>query len=449
MKIKPLFKYIRRGRACAFLLLLALATPPAFARIQLVTLPERDAVTLTIYNSADITMVRDRRTLTLAKGINRLEFSWANTLIDPTSVSFQPLSHPDKVRVVDVRFPPRVNNLLEWRIESEVAGEVEVEIRYFTSGISWSADYVMELDEREAAMALSGYVLVDNQSGEDYENARIQLVVGVINLVDEIAELARRGRPGKPEPVPMARRALREAPTPEMSMAMDSAMFGSAMAAPKEIVKEGLSEYFIYTVEGRDSIPHGWSKRLPSFRAPEVPVISYYKQDTDRLGFGVMRYLQFSNTVAAGLGKEPLPDGRFNTFRISSSDDRWDFVGSAGLKYIPIGETVELDLDMDPEVLVEPRLMDYRKENILFDTNGNVAGWTTIEEWVIDFQNAKTIPVTLDVRRNFSGDWEIATKDDYQSLDANTIKVVRRLPAGASGSFRYALTERHGSASQR
>ena len=31
---------------------------------------------------------------------------------------------------------------------------------------------------------------------------------------------------------------------------------------PKEIKKEGLSEYFLYTIEGTETIPNGWSKRL-------------------------------------------------------------------------------------------------------------------------------------------------------------------------------------------
>ena len=47
---------------------------------------------------------------------------------------------------------------------------------------------------------------------------------------------------------------------------------GEEAAKKKEIVKESLSEYFLYTVEGRDTIPTGWSKRLPSFQAPEVPI---------------------------------------------------------------------------------------------------------------------------------------------------------------------------------
>ena len=37
---------------------------------------------------------------------------------------------------------------------------------------------------------------------------------------------------------------------------------GEAAGKPKEIIKEGLSEYFIYTIEGTETIPNGWSKRM-------------------------------------------------------------------------------------------------------------------------------------------------------------------------------------------
>src|ERR1044071_4929361 len=168
----------------------------AFARINVVTLPGRDSVQLTIYNSVDLTMVRETRILTLRKGMNKLEFSWANTLIDPTSVEFRALTHADQVDVLDVSFPPRVTNTLEWRINSEFAGEVQVEIRYFTSGISWAADYVAEAEKAEKLMGLAGSVRITNNSGEDYEKAQVRLVVGVIHLVEEIAQLARQGRPG-------------------------------------------------------------------------------------------------------------------------------------------------------------------------------------------------------------------------------------------------------------
>src|SRR6266581_8985129 len=102
------------------LLLLPFSAP---ARINVVTLPDRHSVQLTIYNSADLTLVKETRLLTFRKGLNLLEFSWANTLIDPTSVEFRAVAHADEVEVLDVSFPPRVTNTLEWRIKSEFAGE--------------------------------------------------------------------------------------------------------------------------------------------------------------------------------------------------------------------------------------------------------------------------------------------------------------------------------------
>src|SRR5688572_31718131 len=106
----------------------------AQARINVVTLPGRDTVQLTVYNSADLTLVKETRVLTFRKGLNRLEFSWANTLIDPTSVEFRAVTHGDEVEVLDVSFPPRVTNTLEWRINSEFAGEGRVGTGYSRSG---------------------------------------------------------------------------------------------------------------------------------------------------------------------------------------------------------------------------------------------------------------------------------------------------------------------------
>ena len=49
----------------------------------------------------------------------------------------------------------------------------------------------------------------------------------------------------------------------------------SGQEKPKEIIKEGLSEYFIYTIEGTETVPNGWSKRMRSLggsSAPQDPV---------------------------------------------------------------------------------------------------------------------------------------------------------------------------------
>jgi len=421
---------------------MSLLLTSAHARINVVTLPGRDTVQLTIYNSADLTLVKETRLLTFRKGLNKLEFSWANTLIDPTSVEFRALTHADKVEVLDVSFPPRVTNTLEWRINSEVAGEVVCEIRYFTSGISWSADYVAAANKAEKLMALSGHVRVNNNSGEDYENAQIRLVVGVIRLVEEIRQLAQQGRPGQPPP-PAAPAVFATGSLRKAGVAMEAAA-DMAATRPREIVKEGVSEYFLYTVEGRDTIPNGWAKRLPSFQTADVPFVSYYKFERERYGDQVIRYYRFKNDKESKLGNEPLPDGSVLALRTVTPDNLFNFVGRTNVKYIPIGEQVELELGNDREVMVKPKLLDWRKEDIRFDQWGNVAGWMIKEQWQFEVQNSKDIEVVLDIRRNFPGDWDLKSEAKYEKVDKSKVKFVLPLKSREKQKFSYELTTRYG-----
>ncbi len=431
--------------------LLGLAALAAQARINVVTLPDRDTVQLTIYNSADLTLVKETRVLTFRKGLNRLEFSWANTLIDPTSVEFRPLTHADQVDVLDLSFPPRVAQTLEWRIQSEFAGEVTVEIRYFTSGITWAADYVAEAGRDEKAMDLAGAVRVTNRSGEDYERAQVRLVVGVIRLVESIVDLS-KPRSGRRDNKSFEDGALAVLEDKEMFQSIELGYANGAVGGGgrerqkrKEIVKQGLSEYFLYTVEGRDTILNGWAKRLPSFAVKSVPITSYYKFEREQWGDQVMRYYQFTNSVASKLGTEPLPDGAVKAFRYATDDQLYAFVGRTSVKYIPVNEAVEMELGADAEVLVKPVLMNWTKTDLKFDPNGHVQGWTIKETWQVEAQNTKDIDVMLDVRRNFSGDWTLVTDAKYEKVDATKVKFVLPLKAREKQTFTYELTTRHGS----
>jgi hypothetical protein len=166
----------------SFLLLLPFAAPLQ-AAVDIVTLPTREGTQLTIYNSADITMVREHRLLTVKPGVNRIQFAWANTLIDPTSIEFRILEKQDQADLVDTTYPAGRNDALQWNIKSKMAGKLPVEIRYFTSGITWAADYVGIANVDETKLSLTGYVRVSNNSGEHYDNAQTRLVVGKINLV--------------------------------------------------------------------------------------------------------------------------------------------------------------------------------------------------------------------------------------------------------------------------
>ena len=427
------------------LTLLTLLTSVAQARISVVTLPNRDTVQLTIYNSADLTLVKETRALTFRKGLNKLEFSWANTLIDPTSVEFRALTHADDVDVLDASFPPRVANTLEWRIKSEFAGEVQVEIRYFTSGISWAADYVAEAEKNEKAMTLAGAVRVNNNSGEDYENAQVRLVVGVIRLVETIAQLAQQGRPGaQPPPVVLSTPMPAAAPVRMLAKAALAEVDRLSADKPREVLKEEMGEYFLYTVAGRDTIPTGWSKRMPSFKTAGVPITSYYKFERERWGEAVMRYYRFTNSAPSKLGKEPLPDGAVMAFRLATDDKLYGFVGRTSVKYIPIKETVELELGNDLEVLVKPTMINWVKTDLAFNAEGNVKGWTIKETWEFEVQNSKDIDIVLDLRRNFAGDWSLATEAKYEKVDANKVKFVLPLKSREKQKFSYELTTRQG-----
>src|SRR3974377_2013720 len=89
------------------------------AAVDLVTLPTREGTQLTIYNSEDITMVREQRLLRANEGGNRIQFSWANSLIDPTSIEFRILENQDKVDLVDTPFPAGREDALHRNIQTQ------------------------------------------------------------------------------------------------------------------------------------------------------------------------------------------------------------------------------------------------------------------------------------------------------------------------------------------
>src|SRR5271157_898728 len=265
--------------ACAIVAVTARAE-----NVDLSTVPNRNTVQLTIYNSEDLTLVRETRKVTFKPGASPLQFSWANTLIDPTSAELRFLTHGEKLTVLDTTFPHAKPQMLYWNVQSEMDGEATIEITYFTSGISWSADYIGIADPGESQMNLEGFVRVNNNSGEEYEDAQVRLVVGRINLVQKIAELAHI----PVSEVDQLAKAERErfqydaarwaiAGAPVTLLAAGAAKPAAAPAAPKEVAKEGLGEYFIYTIEGTETIPNAWSKRLRSLEAAKVPVKIQYR----------------------------------------------------------------------------------------------------------------------------------------------------------------------------
>ncbi len=356
----------------------------ALADVDLVTIPRRESTQLTIYNSDDITMVREHRLLTAKPGVNRIQFSWANTLIDPTSIDFRILDHVDKVDLIDTTFPSGRNDALQWNIQSQMAGKIPVEIRYFTSGITWKADYVGIANANETRLGLTGYVRVHNNSGELYDKAQVRLVVGTINLVEKIADLATRPAPGTEVTTAptsgLVRKgqALRDLAQKYESFQTDGGLMGGLVVdSRKDVKKEGLSEYFLFTIEGREDIQDKEPKRLVSMKVTDVPLECIYKLTDRDGGQQFTKFYRFKNVKLLddqgdekdladmeNLGVSPLPDGMVRLYSEYANKDL-AYVGGTSTKYVPIGERVEVNVGADSDITIARRLKDQKITNVV------------------------------------------------------------------------------------
>jgi hypothetical protein len=454
------------------ILALLLTAAPAFARnVDLSTVPDRASVSLTIYNSEDLTLVRETRTISFKKGMNPLQFSWANTLIDPTSVELRFLKNADKLEVLDTTYPHDKPAMLYWNIQSDIDGEATVEITYFTSGIGWTADYTCIADNAEKEMGFEGFVRVSNRSGEDYENAKVRLVVGTINLVEKIARLANipMQQVGQLEGAAKAQRkreAAKEAmlddradgPSDKDGMAMNAV----AATKAKQIIKEGLSEYFIYTIEGTENIPNGWSKRMRSFEGTTVPMKIQYRYRPNEYGNQLVRMYLLTNNKESKLGTTPLPNGQVRVFR-NNGRDGLSYLAAQNIKYVPIGDKIELNLGPDPEVIFELIKLKNWRDNIwmqinggdvfqqvgggvAIDVNSSVAGWDDHELYTQRIRNYTPRAIEVEVRRSYGG--HVVFRSNFNPAvklyDFQTVEFTTNVDAGKRADLYHEVITKQG-----
>src|SRR5271167_4926392 len=62
--------------------------PAADGRVKLITLPPRERVEIQLDNPS-ATLVEEERIVPLVKGENQVDFSWANTQINPDTIVFR------------------------------------------------------------------------------------------------------------------------------------------------------------------------------------------------------------------------------------------------------------------------------------------------------------------------------------------------------------------------
>ena len=251
----------------------------------------------------------------------------------------------------------------------------QLELSYLTTGLSWRADYVMNLAPDATAMDLAGWVTLTNQSGTRYPHATLQLVAGDLNRV----------QPPQDRRFTLAARA-EGARAPEMN-------------------EETLFEYHLYTLDRPATLKENQTKQVALLAARGVPVTKEYvlrgdpgparaePQDSQPR---VAVFVAFDNRAEARLGL-PLPRGIVRVYQ-RDRQGRPQFVGEDSVGHTPRNARVRLRLGSAFDVTARRRQTAFK---VVRD------GKAVETAWQIDLANARKEAVTVAVVETRAGDWEL------------------------------------------
>jgi hypothetical protein len=197
-------------------------------------------------------------------------------------------------------------------------GARELALRYITSGIGWSADYVGVFDEKAGKLAFQGWVTLTNQTGTSYVNANTQLIAGEPGGGGMDSQW--RGGGGG--------RGMTRAGTGGP---------GSADTA--------FSDYHLYTLKLPTTIAQNQTKQVSFVDSQGVSARKLYRINSG--GWSSQSQpenaavkLVFQNSAAGGLG-EPLPSGTIRLYQ-RDSGGRAQFIGEDNIGHTPEGSDLEI-----------------------------------------------------------------------------------------------------------
>lgn len=309
-------------------------------------------------------------------------------------------------------YPTSSNNFrdkptLELELDSERDGPQTLDLSYLTQGLGWHADYVGALSADERHLALRGIITLSNTSGISYDNARLQLVAGNVNLAP---------RMGAENGVPSGTIA--------------------AVRSIARVSQENYFEYHLYTLNRPTTILDKQTKQVTMFSAANVPVHKtlelrgspYYYQSAqpdlgDRLPVGV--YVTFLNR-GGDLGI-PLPAGVVRLYQ-NDSHGLSQFLGSDSIQHTPKNEEVRLHLGDSFDVTARKRQTDFRF----------TGGCETESSYDIVVSNAKDVAQKVLIVESIPGEWYIAqeTSPHYKS-SSSTANWNLLVPADSKSELQY------------
>jgi len=298
---------------------------------------------------------------------------------------------------------------LEWVLSTDKPGRFPAELSYVTGGMSWEADYNIVAPEKGDVVDIVGWVTIDNQTGRNFENARIKLMAGDVSKIQTGETRA---------------------------YAMKAAMAADAVGAPA-VSEKAFDEYHLYTLERTTTLRDRETKQVEFIHAAGVTAKQIYVYEGARIdpsrysgwnwenirndhSYGtesnpkiwVMR--EFVNSEANHLGM-PLPKGRVRFYR-HNDDGQVEFTGENMIDHTPKDETVRIYTGNAFDITGERRRTNYTVEN---------AKTNATETFEIRVRNHKKEAVEVRVvERLYRGkNWEISAKsDNYKKKDSQTIE---------------------------
>ena len=348
---------------CVLFLLLSTA---AQARIKLVALPERGK-TLIRLDNPQATLIEEERVLTLQKGLNKVDFSWKGVSIDVDSIRLTVLTHPDKVTLLNVSYPPNEAALV-WEIHSGEAFEVSVRISYLLSFIDRLITYKGLVDKEETRMNLKSLLVLRNFSGEDFGSALILL--------------------------------------------------GDGEVFEKSISHEETKQ-LLFLERAGVPIEKRWT-----FDAAKLP------WDPEKLDTNVgipVTYL-IKNIKESGLGSSALSEGKVRVFQ-EDGHKSTILLGEDHTELVPVGEKMEVYIGDSRDIVVTQRKMRDEKINVRYNNKNRVILYDTDEVIEATIENFKEKPALLTLIQHIPGQWDMeACNLDYKRTDANTLQFEISLP---------------------
>lgn len=321
---------------------------------------------------------------------------------------------PGRIVYPDVPANLRDRPTLVMSLDNSGAAQQDLELSYLTGGLGWKADYVAELNAGDDKLDLFGWVTLSNTSGATYRNAKLQLVAGDVNRVQETMQPIRT--------------------LEKMDMA--------ASAPAPRLAEESLLEYHLYTLDRPTTIAENQTKQVALLSASHVPVrkelvlrgADYYYQSSygdlgQKMKVGVL--VEFDNRESSHLGM-PLPKGVMRVYKKDAAGNA-QFVGEDRIDHTPKNEKVRLRLGDTFDVTADKRQTEFKK---LPNPGKGFVMFESAYETVL--KNAKKKAVVVMVQEPIPGDWKILEESHpHEKVTSGTALWKVRVPAEGMARLVY------------